>query len=312
MDRLRALSVFVRVVERGSFSAVAHELGSTQSAISKLVAGLEAELGVRLLLRTTRSLALTSEGERCLEHARRLVDEMGELEETLRCGAHQLSGRLRVAASVGFGRLVLMPAIAGFLRAHPALRIDLRLNDGFIDIVGQGIDVAVRLGELADSSLRARRIGSSRRLLLAHRDYLAATRRRRSRRPLRQPQDLTQHNCLVYTEVAQPGGWRFYGRPEGGDAPGSELLVEVDGNLRTNSSEVIRAGVLAGLGIAHAPEWLFADALASGEVVSLLPAWRAPSIPIHLVSPPQRRRSVRLEAFADAMAAAVGGEAAPP
>ncbi len=306
MDRLRALSVFVRVVERGSFSAVARELSSTQGAISKQIAALEAELGVRLLLRTTRALALTAEGERCLEHARRLVDEMGELEESLRCGAQQLSGRLRVAASVGFGRLVLMPAIAGFLRAHPALRIDLRLNDGFIDIVEEGIDVAVRLGDLADSSLRARRIGSSHRVLLAHRDYLAATRRRRSRRPLRQPHDLAGHNCLVYTEVAQPGGWRFIAGPDAAD-PGSEVLVQVEGNLRTNSSEVIRAGVLAGLGIAHAPDWLFADALQSGEVVRLLPAWHAPAIPIHLVSPPQRRRSARMDAFADAMAGAVAG-----
>ena len=172
MDRLTAMQTFVRVVESGSFSAVARETRSTQSGVSKQVAALERELGAQLLSRTTRSLALTEAGERYFVQARRLVAEIAEAEATLLQGEQQLSGWLRVAASVGYGRLKLMPLIKSFLAAHPQVKIDLRLNDGFIDLVEAGIDVAVRIGELADSSLVARRIGTTQRVLLASRQYL--------------------------------------------------------------------------------------------------------------------------------------------
>ena len=164
MDRLTAMQTFVRVVESGSFSAVAREARSTQSGVSKQVAALERALGARLLSRTTRSLALTEEGERYFEQARRLVAEIAEAESSLRQGEQQLTGWLRVAASVGFGRLKLLPLVNAFLAAHPGVKIDMRLNDGFIDLVEQGIDVAVRIGELAESSLVARRIGTSKRV----------------------------------------------------------------------------------------------------------------------------------------------------
>jgi DNA-binding transcriptional LysR family regulator len=170
MDRLAAMQTFVRVVESGSFSAVAREAGGTQSAVSKQVATLEAALGARLLNRTTRSLALTEEGERYFEQARRLVAEVAEAEASLRQGQQRLSGWLRVAAAVGFGRLKLLPLVHSFLAQHPEVRIDLKLDDGFVDLVEQGIDVAVRVGMLPDSSLVARRIGTTRRLLVAHRD----------------------------------------------------------------------------------------------------------------------------------------------
>jgi DNA-binding transcriptional LysR family regulator len=169
MDRLQAMQTFVRVVESGSFSAVAREANTTQSAISKQVAGLERLLGAKLLSRTTRALALTEEGERYFEQVRRLVAEIAEAESTLISGESRLSGWLRVAASVGFGRLKLMPLVQSFLAEHPRVKIDLKLNDGFIDLVEQGIDVAVRIGELADSGLIARRVGASKRLLIAHR-----------------------------------------------------------------------------------------------------------------------------------------------
>jgi DNA-binding transcriptional LysR family regulator len=172
MDRLAAMQTFVRVVESGSFSAVAREAQATQSAVSKQVAALERALGARLLTRTTRALALTEEGERYFEQARRLVAEIAEAESGLRQGEQQLSGWLRVAASVGFGRLKLMPLVKTFLAEHPGVRIDLRLDDGFIDLVEQGIDVAVRIGELADSTLVARRIGTTKRALIASRKYL--------------------------------------------------------------------------------------------------------------------------------------------
>src|SRR5690242_16706241 len=163
---------FVRVVEAGSFSAVADESNATQSAISKQVAALERELGARLLTRTTRSLALTEEGARYFDQARRLVAEVEEAESAVRSGERELTGWLRVAASVGYGRLRLMPLVQSFLARHRRVKIDLRLSDGFVDLIEQGIDVAVRLGELADSSLVARRIATAPRWLVAHRDYL--------------------------------------------------------------------------------------------------------------------------------------------
>jgi DNA-binding transcriptional LysR family regulator len=296
VDRLNAMKTFVRVVEAGSFSAVANEANTTQGAVSKQVAGLERELGAKLLTRTTRSLALTEDGERYFEQARRLVAEIAEAEASLQRGEQQLTGWLRVAASVGFGRLKLMPLVQSFLKEHPDVKIDLRLNDGFIDLVEQGIDVAVRIGELPDSSLIARRIGSSQRHLLAHRDYLRSL-PKGSARPKR-PEDLSDHNCLVYTELATRNAWTFVAGTGAAEPVGTTRTIRVEGNLQTNSSEVIRASVLAGMGIGYSPDWLFAQELQSGEVVRILPNWNAPTLPIHLVSPRERRHSAKVKSFA--------------
>jgi len=296
MDKLQAMRTFVRVVEAGSFSAVAHENNTTQSAVSKQVAALENVLGARLLTRTTRALALTDEGERYFEQVRRLVAEIAEAEAVLQRGEQQLSGWLRVAASVGFGRIKLMPLVQSFLATHPGVRIDLRLNDGFIDLVEQGIDVAVRIGELPDSGLIARRVGTSRRMLLAHRDYLRRLPKRMA--PPQSPHDLTQHNCLVYTELAMRNVWTFTAGPGARVAAGTRCAVQVEGNLQTNSSEVMRASVLAGMGIGYSPSWLFEEELANGTVQHLLPDWEAPAGPIHLVSPRERRHSAKVKAFA--------------
>jgi DNA-binding transcriptional LysR family regulator len=297
MDRLLAMQSFVRVVESGSFSAVAREQGATQSTVSKQVAALEAVLGARLLNRTTRSLALTEEGERYFEQARRLVAEIAEAESTVRAGQQQLSGWLRVAASVGFGRLKLLPVVQSFLKAHPNVRIDLRLADGFIDLVEQGIDVAVRVGTLADSSLIARRIGTSRRQLMAHRDLVRRL-QRKGPKPPRHPDDLVHHDCIVYTELATRNAWTFIAGAGAAEAPGTERTVRVQGSLQTNSSEVIRAAVLAGIGIGYSPDWLFEAERASGEVVALMHDWQTPPLPIHLVSPPQRQHAAKVRAFA--------------
>ncbi len=301
MDRLTAMQTFVRVVESGSFSAVAREANTTQSAVSKQVAALERELGARLLSRTTRSLALTEEGERYFEQARRLVAEIAEAENSLRQGAQQLTGWLRVAASVGFGRLKLLPLVKSFLAAHPGVKIDLRLNDGFVDLVEQGIDVAVRIGELSDSSLVARRIGTSQRVLVASPEYLRSL--PKGMQALRTPEDLLQMNCIVYTELATQNAWSFTAGADAPVDPGSTVTVRAQGNLQTNSSEVIRAAVLSGMGIGFAPTWLFEEEMARGELQLLLPQWPAPSIPVHLISPSQRRQSAKVKAFADHLVA---------
>ena len=296
MDRLTAMQTFVRVVEAGSFSAVAREAQTTQSHVSKQVAALERTLGAKLLTRTTRALALTEAGERYFAQARRLVAEINEAESELRQGEQELSGWLRVAASVGYGRLKLMPLVKTFLAKHPQVKIDLRLNDGFIDLVEEGIDVAVRIGELSDSSMVARRIGTTQRVLISSRQYLRAM--PKGLKVPREPQDLLQHNCIVYSELATQNAWTFTAGPGAPAAEGSQVTIRAQGNLQTNSSEVIRASVLSGMGIGYSPTWLFEDEMARGEMQVLLPDWPAPPLPIHLVSPAQRRQSAKVQAFA--------------
>lgn len=302
MDRLAAMQAFVRVVESGSFSAVARETQATQSAVSKQIAALERTLGARLLHRTTRSLALTEEGERYFEQARRLVAEIAEAENSLREGEQQLTGMLRVAASVGYGRLKLLPQVKSFLALHPQVKIDLRLNDGFIDLVEQGVDVAVRIGELADSTLVARRIGTTTRALIASRKYLRSL--PRGLKAPRAPEDLQRHNCIVYTELATQNAWTFTAGVGAPVAVGTQVTIRAQGNLQTNSSEVVRAAVLSGMGIGFAPTWLFEDEMSQGDLQVLLPDWPAPSMPVHLVSPSQRRHSAKVRAFSEHLAAA--------
>ena len=299
MDRLLAMQTFVRVVETGSFSAVARELNSTQSAVSKQVAAPERHLGAKLLTRTTRTLALTDDGERYFEDARRLVAEVSEAEGQLRRGEQQLGGWLRVAASVGFGLRVLMPHVRSFLATHPAVKIDLKLNDGFIDLVEQGIDLAVRIGNLSDSTLVARRVGSIGRAVVAGRAYVQAL--PAGQALPRIPEDLRQHPCIVYTELSTRSVWDF------STADGSSVSVRVEGRLQTNTSEIVRASVLAGLGIAYSPTWLFQDLIDRGDVQVLLPDWPTRPLPAHLVCPPQRRHAAKVRAFSEHLAGALAG-----
>jgi len=295
MDRLKAMRTFVRVAESGSFSAVARETQSTQSAVSKQVASLERELGAQLLNRTTRSLALTETGERYFAHAQRLVAEIDEVESELLRGEQQLSGWLRVAASVGYGRLKLLPLVKTFLALHPNLKIDLKLNDGFIDLVEAGIDVAIRIGELSDSSLVTSRIGTTKRVLIASHSYLRSL--PKGLKVLRDPYDLLRHNCIVYSELATQNAWTFTAELNAKAEIGSQVTIHSQGNLQTNSSEVVRAAVLSGMGIGYSPTWLFEDVMGKGDLKILLPNWSTPALPIQIVSPPQRKQSAKVKAF---------------
>jgi DNA-binding transcriptional LysR family regulator len=283
------------VAESGSFSAVARETQSTQSAVSKQVASLERELGAQLLNRTTRSLALTDTGERYFAHAQRLVAEIDEVESELLRGEQQLSGWLRVAASVGYGRLKLLPLVKTFLALHPNLKIDLKLNDGFIDLVEAGIDVAIRIGELSDSSLVTSRIGTTKRVLIASHSYLRSL--PKGLKVLRDPYDLLRHNCIVYSELATQNAWTFTAELNAKAEIGSQVTIHSQGNLQTNSSEVVRAAVLSGMGIGYSPTWLFEDVMGKGDLKILLPNWSTPALPIQIVSPPQRKQSAKVKAF---------------
>lgn len=299
MDRLQAMQTLVRVVELGSFSAAARELGSTQSAVSKQVAALEKQLGAQLLTRSTRALKLTEAGERYVEQARRLVAEVAEAESELRAGEHRLQGWLRVAASGTFGRMKLVPLVRSFQAAHPGVKVDLQLHDGFIDLIEQGIDIAVRIGEQPDSSLVARRIGTIRRSVVARRGYFDAL----GIAPPQEPGDLQRHNCIVYSELRAGPIWTFEAGPGANAPPGTAASVRIDGSLRTNSGEAVREAVLAGMGLAYSPGWLVEAELARGEVEVVMPHWQGQALPMQLVSPPQRRSSGKVRAFGDHLAA---------
>lgn len=293
MDKLGAMAVFVRVVESGSFSAVARELGSSQPTISKQVQALEAALGGRLIARSTRRLALTDEGQRYFEHCRQILAAVDSAELSFQTGREQVAGALRVASSVSFGRTCIAPFLGEFLGRYPQVNLELQLSDRNEDLVSEGIDVSLRIGELPASGMIARNLGQMRRLVLAAPTYLDAHGTPRT------PEDLTRHNCLVFTRLPDAGTWTF-------SRDGREQSVRVGGNARSNSSEAIREMVLSGLGVSLSPDWLFSADLAAGRVVPLLRGFTPRPLPIHALSPANRRQSARVRAFVEFLAGKLG------
>jgi len=287
MDRLAAMRAFLRIVESGSLSAVAREFGASQPTISKQLAALEARLGVRLLNRSTRSLSLTDEGARYYERCRDALEAVEAAEASVRQTAP--AGLLRVSCPIAFGRLQVAPRMRRLLERHPKLRVELLMNDRFVDLVEEGADVSVRIGELADSALIARRVGLARRVTVATPDYFA-----RAGEPAA-PEDLREHNCLVYTQLATADEWRYLG-------PGGERKVRVSGNFRANTSDAVREAVLSGLGVSMSPLWLFADALADGRLRATLPGWEPPPLPIHAVWTAARLPSPKIRRFVEFLA----------
>ena len=291
MDRMGAMATLVRVVDTGSFSAAARQLNIGQPAISKTIAQLEERLGVRLLTRTTRGLTPTEAGLRFYERARRSIEEADEADLAARGEGAGLTGTLRVSAATTFARLHIVRLLPDFLAAHPGLNVDLILDDRVIDLVGEGIDVALRMGNLPDSSATARRLGSSPRAVIATRDYL-------DRAGLPQtPADLAAHDTVIYTQ-GQSGSWRF-------TRGGAEISVAVSGRLRVSSAEGIRAAVLADMGLTIASHWMFAPELASGQVCTLLDDWALDPIDLWALFPTGRLASAKARAFADTVAIAM-------
>lgn len=288
MDRLAAMEAFIRVVDAGSFSAAARQMRVGQPAISKTIAQLEQRLGVRLLLRSTRGLTPTEAGRSFYERAKRSLEEVEEAEHAARGAATALSGRLRIGAPVTFARLMVIPHLGAFLAAHPTLDIDIVLDDRPIDLIEEGIDVALRMGQLPDSALAARRIGECRRLVLGTPGYFAA------QGVPQTPVDLLSHQVVIHEPRAGSGGaaWTF----RRGDR---QVPLVVGGRLRISAAEGVREGVLAGLGLAIASEWMFGAELASGAVVSALDGWQLPPVGLWAVFPTGRQASAKARAFAD-------------
>lgn len=284
MDRFAAMSVFVRVVESGSFSAAARTLRIGQPAASKIVAGLEAELGVRLLLRSTRHLTPTEAGQAYYERARRALAEADEAETAARGTSSNLEGRLRVCAPVTFARLHIAPRLGGFLDAHPKLRLELIMDDRDVDLLAENIDVALRLGTLADSTLTARRLAAAPRLVVGTPEYLA-----RHGIP-RSPAELAAHHAIIYAQAAGGEEWRFRQGT-------TETSVAMHSRLSFSAAEGVREAVLAHQGLAIVSAWMMAPELASGAVTPVLGAWSLPPLDLWVLTPAGRLPTARARAF---------------
>lgn len=287
MDRLAAMETFVYVVETGSFSAAARRLNIGQPAVSKTIAQLEKRLAVSLLLRSTRGLTPTEAGLAFFERARRAIDEANEADNAARGSASGLSGNLRISAAVTFGRLHVVPQLGPFLEQHPQLNIDLMLDDRNINLVEEGIDVALRMGPLSDSSLTARKIADCRRVVLGTPAYFS-----RHGEPCC-PTDLDQHQGIVYN-LSGGATWTF--------TQGSEQQTQtLTGRLRVSAAEGLRAAVLADQGLAIASQWMFAPELASGAVRAVMSDWGLPDQDLWAVFPTGRMVSAKARAFVEYM-----------
>ena len=298
MDRLGAMAQFVRVVEAGSFSAAARVLGQGQPAVSKAVAQLEDRLGVRLLIRTTRAVTLTDAGRAFYDRAKVSLDTVEEAEAAARGAGAALRGRLRVCAPVTFARLHILPALSHFMALHPALDLDLVLDDRRIDLVEEGIDVAIRAGALADSSLVARLVATGQRQVVGSPDFWER------HGALTSPAALAGLPFIAYG--AAPGGldWVFAkdGRTE---------LVRMTARLRVSALEGVREAAFAGIGFAIVSEWSANDAIAEGRLVSRLIDHQLPSVDLWAITPAGRQPSARARLFIDFLRATISPGHAP-
>ncbi|MBY5948424.1 LysR family transcriptional regulator [Photobacterium rosenbergii] len=286
MDQLSAMRTFVRVIQTGSFSSAAREQNTSQATISKKVAALENKLGVKLLIRTSRSLSLTQVGEEYYENCIALLAEIDEVEARLRSKVSTPQGTLRIAASVPLGRLVLAPLIAEFLRAYPDIEVDMVLEERRIDMVAEGIDVAIRASKLEDSTLIARPLFANPQLLVAAPGYIAQYGEPKT------PDDLKNHSCIVYTYKKTLNNWHF-------KRDGVESSTSVSGIFRSNSGETNLEIVLAGMGITQLPIWMVDQHLMNGELVQVLADYEADNIPIHAIYPQNRYVPLKVRCFID-------------
>ncbi len=293
MEKLTALNIFRRVAELQSFSAAARELDLSNAAISKNVRELEAELGVRLINRTTRRLHLTEAGALYLTRTNAILDDLREADASVGELGAAPRGLIRVSAPMSLGIAKIAPAIADFLADYPEIRIELDLNDRYIDIVEGGFDIAIRGGaRLDNSSLIARKLGDLDRVVCASPDYIG-----RHGAP-RTPADLSDHACLAYTLSSAPHRWTFLRK-------GERQAIDISGPLRVNNSIAIAAAARAGLGVGLLPTFAVAQDLKEGALKQMLKSWSAEPAAIYAIYPSHREASIKLRLFIDALARAL-------
>ena len=286
MDRLEMLRTFVAVADHASFAEAARRLRVSPTAASRAVAALEHQLGSPLLRRTTRSVRLTEEGALYLERCRTALAELDDAALTLRGDGATPGGTLVIAAPVTFGRLHIVPVVAGLLGRYPGLRVELTLIDRIVRLVDEGVDIAVRIGDLSDSSLHALKIAEVRRVLVASPAYLEA------RGVPANVLALHEHSLISFTEIDRGHEWRF--------GPAGKIVIRIEPRLTVNTADAAIAAAQAGAGIARILSYQAMDAVASGRLAPVLGGMSPPPIPVHLVYQANRRASVNVRAFIDA------------
>lgn len=292
---LEAWAIFARVAEAGSFAGAAAQTGLSTATVSKAVARLERRLGERLIHRTSRRLALTETGRVLVVRAQRILAE-GEAAEAEASAASPIpQGLVRLAVPMSFGLAHVAPALPALFARHPLLRIDLRLDDRMIDPIAEGVDIVLRIGRLADSSLIARRLGDVRLLLVGAPRYFV------EHGMPRRPSDLAQHRCLIYANL--PPVWHFT------DGMGGDEEVQVEGPLIANNADAFDAALEAGLGLSLHPDFMLRDRLERGVLAEGMPGWHGPQSSIHLLMPPGGPRPARVQAVVDHLVAQLGGRA---
>jgi DNA-binding transcriptional LysR family regulator len=297
MARFRQIETFVAVATRGSLSAAARAEGVAPAVVSRRIDALEARLGVRLLVRTTRSISLTFEGSAFLEDCQRLLHDLRNAEASVSLGGVKASGHLRVTAPAGFGRVHVAPLVPAFLDTHPEMSISLELTDRITDIVNENIDVAVRIGTLDDSSLVGVHLAENRRVVVASPDYLAR------RGVPRTPDDLSQHACLTFGSYGnQARGWQF-------TVNGHVVSLRVPASIECNDGAVLHDWALAGRGLAWRSLWEVGADLRSGRLRSVLDDYAAPPNAIHAVFPQRRHLPLRVRTFIDQLKNTYGNPA---
>lgn len=297
MDLIDGMRAFVATAETGSFTAAADRLGVSNRLTSKYVAELEARLGVRLLQRTTRKVGLTAAGETLLARAPAVLDEMDEMLGEVSEGSRGFSGSIRISAPVTFGEVYVQDMLRRFAAPHPELTIDLRLNDAYVDLASDGIDLAFRIGVLSVSSLRQRRLGSIDSMLVASPAYLE------EHGTPQHPKDLLEHCCIVDTNRATPTRWRFQDK-------GQEMWIDVPTRFMVNSARVARDQATQGMGIAACPSFVLSDDLTAGRLVQVLSPWQTDPLPVSAIylegrTLPRKVRALIDFAYEDAKRAAL-------
>lgn len=293
MDRLHSMQIFVEVAKSAGFSAAANKIGLSRAQVSKSVMQLEKHLGTRLFNRTTRRISLTEIGTIYLDRCIAILQDIDETEAIASEQTQQPRGRLTLSAPTSFGVLHLQQAIPAFLRQHPQVQISLNLADRFIDVVDEGFDVVIRIAELEDSSLIARRLAPCRRVLCAAPAYLE------EHGTPRVPKDLAIHHCLVYSNELTPDTWHLQG-------PAGLESVKVSGPLCADNGDILRAAAVDGLGVTLLPTFIVGADLKSGRLQQVLDNYCPPPISIHAVFPSRRYLSAKVRSFIDFMAAYFG------
>jgi DNA-binding transcriptional LysR family regulator len=295
MDTVTGLRLFVRVVETGSFSKASADLGITQPTATKHVAALEQRLGARLLHRSTRGVSPTEVGAAYYDKCKLIARELDDADNLAALMQSRVRGTLRISSSVAFGRRVLTPLVLQFMQQHPELQVDLSFDDRYVNLVEQGIDVAIRMGRLADSTLGARYLGLNPWLLVGAPAYLQA------RGTPALPDELAAHDALIYSTVQGDERWHFSG------ADGATLSVPVKGPLRSNNLSALLAATRAGMGLAALPWYVAHESVKQGAVTVLLPAWSLPAQEIHAVFPSPRMVPSKVSGFVDDLAGRFDG-----